>query len=306
MCLKTQHLFLVMLALSICITSCNNNYIEDRITISPERSEESVHIGKGVWMEIPKGYAKAYSFDGYQTSNMNSSISIKMFPVSIEKLKSGYNPSVLKKKKTVLLELSPVNYGDKENGFLSVVHDKKTNTIRYLLAIRHHDKTYNIKAFCFAETKETYDPKIRRSLLSTYIGSVEESEEPFKLADIKSFDELIFTRDGQYPTMSEDNSVIEWKNMESLAKGLESGLVANELQKLTGHKSPAVTLTYLSNGKYYSGTAITEDKKAYVGLTVSENKEGTLVKCYGNKNSSLEEFEKFALRNLVKTTIRGR
>ena len=227
-----------------------------------------------------------------------------MSKISIEELNQAFDPEILEKRRIELIELSSVSYGSQENGFLSVVHNKKKNTISYLLAINENGRVYNIKAFCFYPVKEKYDSKIRNCLENVYIGEYEEAEQPFKMAKIISINEMIFTRDGKYPTESNDQSVIEFKGIESLRSASETDLVENELQKLTGVKKNSAAVQFLSNGKYCFGSATSEDKKAYVALLVLENKEGTLIRCYGNKNSNLDEFASFVKGKLVKTRIR--
>lgn len=257
-------------------------------------------------MVVPNGYQKARSFDGYQTTNALSSISVTMSMRSLEEIKARITPSALREKKSVLLELSRVNYDGKENGLFSVVHDKMTNTIRYAMAISHNDRVYYIKAFCFDQFEESFDPLIRKSFMSTYIGNREDSMEEFRLAKFEGRNRSIQTKDGEYPTQSPDAAVIEWTTLDDLTGISETGLVENELQKLTGMERPGVSVIYLENGKYYQGTASTENIKAYVGLLVTEGRKGTLVVCHGNANSSLEEFEKHTYGKLVKTKIVGR
>lgn len=293
-----------MLIIVILASSCSN-YKEGRLSISPQKTDQSVHLGRGVWMEVPNGYNKARSFDGYQTPKAHSSISITMSTRSLEQIKAGFAPSALRKKNSVLLELSQVSYEGSENGIFSVVHDKMSNTIRYAMAISYNNRVYYIKAFCFDQFEERFDPLIRKSFMSIFIGSLEESVEVFRLAKFEGLNRLIQTKDGEYPTQSPDAAVIEWTTMDDLTGISEIGLVGNELQKLTGVESPGVYMIYLENGKYYRGTASTENKKAYVGLLVTEGRKGTLMVCHGNANSSLEEFEKHTYGKLVKTKIVG-
>ena len=300
--LSQSSTLILLLFISFSPFSCSDNYIESHKIMTGDKSENSVHVGLGVWLEIPRGYSKANSYDGYQLGS-NSSISVKISSNSIEKLRDAYDPVNLEKRNIELIELSPVSYGEKENGLFVVMHDKQKNLIRYLLAIHENGKTYMVKAFTL---KDTYKQKIYDCLKSVYIGEHIEKEEPFKLAKLLTLEDMILTRDGKYPTESADGSVIEFNTIESLDGVLETGLVKSELQKLTGGEAISVRAERVSNGGYYSGTSIRGDKKAYVALLKIENQGGTLIKCYGNKDCNLDDFDRFLRNKLLKTTIGGR
>lgn len=297
-------IFCSFLFIGVSFTSCRG-YIEDQIIISPGKTEDSSHLGYGVWLEIPKGYKRVDAYDGFQTANMYSSISIKMDEKTIDQIREAYNPEKLSKMNLELIELSSVYYSGNENGLLTVVLDKRKKIIRYLMSIQFNDKTYKIKGFCFERVKEKYDQAIRKSFESIYIGEFVEKQELFKMAKLLSLDEVIYTKDGIYPTETPDKAVIEVKNFTSLKGVLASGLIQSELQKLTGESNTSYTSEGLSNGKFYYSKAETDTKKVYVALMVNEKNEGVLLKCYGNQKSDIDEFEKYVRGKLIKIKVQG-
>ncbi len=283
-------------------TACER-YTQRQIIISSVKKEDSQHLGNGVWMVIPDSYKKANSYNGFQAITRQSSISLDMNRKSIDEVKKAYAPGHLKEVNMALLELSTVHYGGNENGVFLVIHDKSKKVIRYLLSIAINDRTYNIKAFCLERRKDRYDPEIRKSLESIYIGDYKEKEKLFKLAKLESLTELFFTKDGVYPTNSPDNAVIKTKKMTSFEGILESGLIKSELQKITGKNSNSWGVETLSNGKFFFGTSESENKKGFVALLVNQKQEALLVSCSGNQNSSLIEFERYVRETLIKTSI---
>lgn len=286
---------------------CEDPVIRNQITLSPQKSSKKSHLGKGVWLNVPKGYKKAKSYDGYQARGMNSSISVRLHEKNSDELKKSYDPKNLKKRGLKLIELSDVAYGESGKGFLSVVHDKPKNLLRYLLSISYNGATYNITSFCPESRKSSYDPAIRKSLGSVYIGDLVETE-LFQLATITGPDEIIYTKDGKYPTESEDGAMAAWTVMKSLDGMYLMGFVEKELKKIAKDARPRTGYQNLENGKFYfsRGASAQEDKKVFVALLAPEQEEGgVLVKCYGNSKASLEELETYVRKQLITTTIAG-
>lgn len=286
---------------------CEDPVIRNQITLSPQKRSEKSHLGKGVWLNVPKGYKKAKSYDGYQAKGMNSSISVRLHEKTSDELKRSYDSRNLKKRNLKLIELSDVTYGESGKGFLSVVHDKPKNLLRYLLSISYNGATYNITSFCPESRKSSYDPAIRKSLSSVYIGDLVKTE-LFQLATITGPNEILYTKDGKYPTESEDGAVAEWTVMKSLDGIYLMGFVEKELKKIAKDARPRTGYHNLENGKFYfsKGTSEQENKKVFVALVAPNQEEGgVLVKCHGNINASLEEFETYARRQLITTTISG-
>ena len=98
------------------------------------------------------------------------------------------------------------------------------------------ERTYNIKAFCFHQVMDKYDPRIRESLFSAFIGEHIEKEELFEFAAIEGASNFFYTRDGNYPPESDDGAVVEMETIASLQGILGTGLIQSELRELTGEK----------------------------------------------------------------------
>ena len=227
--MKIKILFVGLLLIISC-QSTEHNHIE----ITPKKTPNKIHVGQGVWMNIPSYFKKAKSYEGYQAPNSTASISVKSSNKSIEELKKSFEPAYLKKRKTVLLESSTVKYGDNENAFFTVVRDKRKETIRYFLAIAQGGRTYNIKAFYFENARDGYNLEIREALQSVFIGDHQEKEELFKLANLSNFDSIIYTRDGKHPTESADQAVVEIETKKSTRGITDKKLIESEARKITG------------------------------------------------------------------------
>ena len=289
------------------LAGCQDAVIQNELTFNDKKRAKSVLVGHGVWMNIPKGYKKAKSYDGYQTNNLTSSISVRMHEKSSEQLKRSYDPKNLRRRNLKLIELSDVTYGETGTGFLSVVHDKRKNIRRYLLSITLNGLTYNISSFCPERDKDGFDPVIRWSLESVYIGDYITSE-VFKLAGIKEEGIIVYTKDGQFPTKSEDAATIEWKMLKSLDGIFLMGYPEREVKKMIKGARTSTRMENLSNGKYFVSSAQSEEenKKALVVLVAPEKDEGGIsVKCYGNNKSNLIEFEDYIRKKLITTTVSG-
>jgi len=296
---------MAVLAFLAAFSACGNSYTEREITLAAEKKPSSAHMGKGVWMMVPHAYRKAKSFDGFQTPNMASSISLKVSTQPVEQLKLAYDPAKLSPQKMELIELSEVNYGDSGTGFLSVVHDKGRRIMRYFMSISEQEQTYNITAFCVESGADKFDPHIRSSLSSLYIGEYDE-EGGFKLTTFNGENGMLYTKDGQYPTESEDEAVVGWEKIESLHGVGKMAMVENELDKLVKDGGSSVMLENISNGQLYNGKSSSENKKAFVALLALEGEEGgLLVKAHGNSQADLDEMEDFVRGLVLKTTVRG-
>lgn len=301
---NTIHLLLILLSLSI--EACLNSHKEGHIVLTPKKYDASVHIGQGVWLKIPNGYKRADSYEGFQTPHMNSSISVKTTYSPIEEVKKEFDPQFLKKRGMELMELSSVEFGGNDNAFFAVVKDNRKKTVKYLLAVSDGERTYNIKAFCFQQVMRKYDPMIRASILSSFIGEHVEKEELFEFAAIEGPSKFIYTRDGNYPPESDDGAVVEMETIASLQGILGTGLIQSELQKLTGEKRNSVATEFISNGKFYYGTSKSDNKVAFVALVaLDEEDKGTLIKAYSHDPGSLADFEEFVRGQFLKVEVRG-
>ena len=293
--------FLLSLFFFVCsCQSVENNHLE----INPEKTNAHVHIGQGVWVNIPYGFKKAKSYEGFQAPNSAASISIKTNSKSIEEIKESFEPSNLKKKNTILLENSTVKYGDNEEALFTVVHDKRKETIRYLLAIAQGGRTYNLKAFYFKKASEGYNLEIRKALKSVFIGEHQEKEQLFKMASLNSFESMIYTRDGKFPTESEDQAIVEIETKKSIRGISAKKLIKQETTKITDEIVLTVMQESLVNGIFYEVNSQGNGKYAYLALIKSKNGKVILIKCHSNSSRSLEDYKTFTKNQFIKTTIR--
>ncbi len=309
--MKWSNMLLLFMGLSAVFTSCSPDIKSELIELSPVKFPESQHIGQGVWLIIPSGYGRAESYEGFQANDKSSSISVKIDRHSISEMKKIFDEKKLKRSHVELLELHPVNFGDLQDAFFSVVKDKRKKTIRYLLCVNVNGLTYNIKAFCFAGNYERDDPKLRKALFSSYIGDRIEKKALFEIANFNVNEEkdisMVYTKDGVYPTKSPDSSYIEVKQLESPNSEFDWRVVQEALFSLTGVKTMNIKPYLVGRGVILEGKVIGEKHKAYVALISPDpsKKERTLVKCWGNSESDLSEFKKFVSNNFIKTVIVG-
>jgi len=279
-----------------------DSYVQSHRIITPEKNANSVHVGQGVWMNIPSPYVRANSYDGFQTPNNSSSISVKISSFTMKELKRQFNFLYLQNKNIDLLEFSTLSFGDNDNAFFAMVHDNNKGTIRYLLAVNDGRRTYNIKAFCFEDIFEHYDSSIKDALFSSFIGETVKEEEVFKLAKIKS-NKTIYTKDGKYPTESVDQSVIEIEEKESVKGIVKKRLLEKELEYLTGSLKHNIQVIEMVGVKYYYGAKKTKEKVAYVGLFALKNGQGIFVKAFGNQQAKLSDFEDFIQKEFLRVYL---
>ena len=308
-CAVLQHIktaLISILSFSILISSiysCQPFHEGALIELNAQRTDKSQHLGDNVWIEVPYGYKRARTYDGFQNGK-RSSISLSVVANSLSETKKNFDPQYLKKKKTVLEELHPVKFGTIDSAFFAVVYDKRKNTVRYLLACNTGLLTYNIKAFCFKPEKHIFDQKIRNALFSASFDEMVEKEELFKLASLESLSNVTLTKDGKHPTESTDGSTIEIESMDEIVDNDEIGLMKEALGKLVKKgKNDSPRVEAIANGKFYTQNRIGEEDKAFVALIALTNGQVTIIKCYGNKKASLLEFENYTRDNFLKSTI---
>lgn len=121
-------------------------------------------------MLVPFNYSKSEMLNGFQTANKESSISVSTSTADIEEMKASYSAEKLKEQRADLIELSTIAYGDSSEGFFAKTYEEQTSSFQYVLAIQREGKTYLMKAECPDTTHNSYDYKIRQSLLSVHIG----------------------------------------------------------------------------------------------------------------------------------------
>ena len=294
--------YVVIIFSLVILIGCKNN---SPIVIDPTKSEFSQHLGKGVWLRVPSSFKKATSYDGYQMNDQSASISVKIVNRSLEEFKRTFEPDVLSQMKQELLEIRPVVYGDNEFAFYSKVRDKRKRTIKYLLAIANGAETYTIKAFCFQDNESQVGRRIEKALWSTYIGEQEDEKYDFLMARIYSADHIVFTKDGELPTKSKDEAIIEVKVLEldvpmSPTEGEE--YLKNEISKIVPNRNVAVTVQKLIEGYFLGGGGVYDGRNVYLSLLMG-NQETKFLKCTANAKIEKSYFEEFIKKKYLKTTV---
>lgn len=300
--------FLLSLFAILIISSCGDGVDRKPIGLNPKKYSNSKHLGNGVWLLIPKGFHEARSYDGFQSGW--SSISLQIEHVPLWKAQQAFDPKVLKARRTKLLEMHPVKFGEIDSAFFAVVHDMRKKTVRYLLSVNDGQRTYNIKAFCLQRNEEKWDKALKQSLLSTYIGAYKTEEPLFKLASFEEENEMIFTKDGAFPTQSEDESVVRIRMMAKENGFLTSkdlhNFVENELKKLSGKTKNKISTEYLSNGTFTKGIAMGEHVNAYIAVLKFKEGETVIFIATGNKKQDVQEFEDYIKKNFMEYKIMSR
>ncbi|MDA8692462.1 hypothetical protein N9L92_00255 [Saprospiraceae bacterium] len=263
------------------------------ISCSPEKSEKLIdmtmspshqHVGYGYYMNLPDMYEKANSYNGYQVKGYESSISIEDRYDSFEDLIKIYHKNNFRSSDLDLVETRPITGPDGFKGLLVVMKNNRQQRMDIRLFFEDNDKTFEVKAYYLNPLTKKYKTIIRDAILSIARGQEEVQEEEFKLASLVSFSEVVYTRDGKYPTEEPDGLTIEEKRFEEfknikihylidkskkeIAKDAEDGFISGE---------------ELGNGTMYYSRLEANGKVGMVMFITNEKTgEGLLVKCYGN------------------------
>lgn len=275
------------------------------LVLNPIKRDDASHLGKGVYLTVPALFDKATSYDGYQMVGHAASISVDIVSQKLESVKKSYDPDVLSRRKNELLEIRPVEFGGNKMAFYSKVRDKRKKTVKYLLAIANGGETYLIKAFCFDTNVDVVGPRIERALKTTFIGEKPMEEQEFLLAKIYSMDHMIYTRDGNFPTESKDNSVVEHKviKVDEIMTEVEGEeFLKNEMSKIVPDVKVRIITDDLIEGSYqYVGDEYS-DKNVFLALFNSE-KESLFIKCTANTTVGRTYFKSYIEKNFLKMTL---
>ncbi|PHN04149.1 hypothetical protein [Flavilitoribacter nigricans] len=281
------------------------------LVLEPVRTEPSSHLGYGVWVSVPYGFREASSYNGFQNTAATASISLQVNEIPPVAMKKNFDPELLARRKTELLEMRPVYYGDFDSAFFAVVRDKRKRTIRYLLCVSDGTRTYNIKAFCFEDQAGLYGSALKNALLTAYIGEYEEEKEekdPFQLAGVVDAQTIVFTRDGKFPTEAEDQAKLEIERLDEsrsfLSREERYELVRNEMEKLTQNRPQTVQHDPLKNGVFLYASGYGEAQSVYVALLVDADGSSTVIRGTGTTSSSVSEIEEFVRASFLKTVIK--
>lgn len=275
----------------ILLLSCSNREVKkDIIILKPQKTDEHVHISKGIWLKIPGIYKKAKSYDGYQALN-ESSISVKISTNSIADIEASFDKRILKKRKTQLLEARPVQFGNNKDAFFAVAYDEKRRTTRYLLAIHEGGITYQIKGFFFERLRDRYEVMLRKALYSTYIGEIIK-DELFQVAQF-SDDLIIYTKDGKFPTESPDNAYIEVRILKNV-KGVNiNNLLTKEDRNITRSNFGSPLIETLENGNMLTYHSKGNGNKAVAKLIEVDNQGSFFILCHAKEKANMSEITQF-------------
>lgn len=302
--MKKLQTALFLSILFLLFQSCRDN---SPIILEAKKTEQSSHLGNGVWIIVPPGFKKAKTYDGFQAEYPTTSVSLQIEDASLAEVKESFSLKKLTLNKTTLLELRPVQFGTTDSAFFAVVHDARKGTIRYLLSVQQGSKTYNIKAFCLKTQENRYDKILRTALFSTYIGEFEEEEKLFKMAGLEQLGSVIFTKDGQYPTTAPDEAKIEvvsiGKNHDYPTQQHQFNFLKYEVAKMTGNSANAFGQEPLTQGSYVTVSGYGPKGYAFTAFIVDPAEMAIMVKCFGKAPGNIAEFEDFVRANFIKAEI---
>lgn len=287
------------------ISSCTSDFYTDPpLTINPKKVDNSQYAGEGVYMVPPPFFTKASTFNGFKSSSGYSSVSVIKSEKTLDRLRKIYVQENLDKLKTKLIELRPITYGEIDSSFFAVVFDRKKSTYRYNLIVDTGLDRMVIKGWCFKDEYNNLNQAIRESIFSAVITDDLKDSELFLLARFVKLDHFILTKDGEYPTKSDDDVVVEVYNTDPLKGSMGSEIVKQEVRKSTGVEPVSIKIENLENGKMISGFATANNKKGYT-YVIGVNSEETLVLSFrGNSGANFEDFTKYVNKNYLHTGIK--
>ncbi|MCB9271572.1 MAG: hypothetical protein H6561_18755 [Lewinellaceae bacterium] len=292
------------LGIGFCLFLNCSNHQTNYIHIEPEKEESKQSLGSGVVMAIPTDYLPRNNGD-FRTENKYSSIaSVETSYDDFRASRDEYDPKVMKRVNLQLMELSTVIYDGDTSGYLSVVKDNITYSIRYVLAIEHNDVLYTIKARTNAAVKELYDQKIRDAFLSVYIGSAEDNPPKFILTTLNEDGGIIYTRDQLFPTQSKEGSVISIMHMPKVNVNEANRIIRGQVDKL-GLSSLLLDIKNegLGNGYYYYTKIANAEVKLFIALLIEKSGEGILISCNGKGEYDLDDFSEFVNDNFFEAQV---
>lgn len=201
-----KHLFT-----SLCISfilfffSCGPSV--ETLQMSFKKTDKHEHLIDKLWMIKPLEFKSARTFNGFQGPNYEASISVKQVYDSYKNLHSTYFKDVSQPGLDLLDAIYLVNDND-TIGFLIKADFTKSKIINYDMIIASDSKLYKLNAFYPNFKKSEYEKIITSSLLNIAQGEQQVRKEFFNLASISDKRELIYTKDGLYPTKSPDSLTV--------------------------------------------------------------------------------------------------
>jgi len=263
------------------------------------------HAGQGVFMDVPKFYKKASSYDGFQAPNYLSSISIKVSGDSLETVLNSFNENKLNAQKIKLLELRPVNYRSKYSGYWITTKSKRDNKIKMILALKTDDKLYMVIGYYFEELEDEYEKIVRNALENIQIQEKFDRKEEFVLANWGSEDNnVILTLDAKYPTENENGWVIEEREIrghhDDIAQSIVSQYDKNKTMKNTRNAKMR-----LENGDLWEYNFNNQEKMIVI-LIFPINNVGQrhVVIGYGKNNDKFIELHEYIQKKYLKVKFK--
>jgi len=301
--MKTQLLFFISFLLigTSCKQTSNLNFPGIKV-------DSAQHMGKGVWIKVPYLYKEAKSYDGFQASNYESSISLKVDRgATLEDRKRFFDKAQLSLKKQKMVEMTTFPFGESETALYTIVEDKRKRTFRYQLAIQKGDDAYRITAFCPKHLHSKYKHLITAAFQSASFGEEREKQEAFVMAQLVSLNETIFTRDGLFPTESEDQAIINLKLMKTDSiPGFDVNkreYLENQMKRLSEDKIEHGGAEMIGDGDFRTAKIRKGDTKIFGALICANEGEETLVMAQTKDEAALKEINLFVRRMFISTDI---
>ena len=297
-------LFFIFTLLTFIMSSCDDS---PDLIFRGIKSETAKHLGEGVWINVPPFYKKAKSYDGFQASNYESSISLQINYASIDNVIKSFDKKLLARKRTKLLTLETVKFGEADSAVYAEVYDKRKQTIRYLLSIKKDNKMYGVKAFCQERLKDKYDLMIKRALESVAFAELVQKEEAFVLGKLISLSEWYLTRDGFYPTASEDEAMIMVRaidiNEVGSSREYKMDFLKEEVAKYTSVAIEEIKAENVGDGHYITIMVGKGDKKVFGAYVTDGNEMSNLFIGSSNNLESIIEIGEYVRNQNIKTVL---
>lgn len=164
--------------------------------------------------------------------------------------------------------------------------------MRMLMFLEEDGTVYKFNTFFPKAVEDHYNQMLQSALLSIVNGKEIEEDAEISIAKIENnFEKIIYSRDGNFPTHSEDALIVEEIRIKNLKAILPKKILEDTVNSLLpDNESDGYSVSPLSNGKVYSKKAETTDKKVIVkSMTNKPENTGILLKCYGNGNLDINE-----------------
>ncbi len=283
------------------------------LVLSGKLQEGSKSMSREVKVKVPNWYKKAETYDGFQTQNRNSSISLQVNRTTIEFVNQSFDPARLSKKKVKLLSKRPVDFAGNKKALYTEVLDHRKDTKRYALSIEDNGMVYSIKGFCFQDQLDAYEEDIRTAIFSThFVDKNDLSETPltelFTLANIDLEAKIaLYTRDGKIPDGNESADKIEFMQLDHSMKSHSSWEIEKRLREtfkqITGQRIESFSVNRLDSG-IYSKAYIKEGEVKFLALYFAKygNPDQFLL-CSSKDEASFQDFDKFIEKEFFTTTI---